>query len=271
MSLPVWCQKLALLGSFLALAPARADGSAVRVCFYEASRRYALTVLQDERLQTRRTGVSNYTVLYEAQSQAATAEVRLAEERAAAKRAGIRLTSCSDPKMKWLSEECFPEGGPPTCYVGQGGEEVDGVVRTSSPLVIPNDPSLRRSHLSARICFLDASQKNALRALERERRGARLGGVVNNSLLWEILTQLRLDSRRIERARMAARKEQVSLISCSDPAMVDAVMCTMLLGSQAADGHGCERDEIASLAHIAREPVERAKPEEPIGEAEADK
>ena len=62
----------------------------------------------------------------------------------------------------------------------------------------------------------------------------------------------------------------MSLISCSDPAMVDAVMCTMLLGSQAADGHGCERDEIASLAHIAREPVERAKPEEPIGEAEVE-
>ena len=92
MSLPVWCQKLALLGSFLALAPARADGSAVRVCFYEASRRYALTVLQDERLQTRRTGVSNYTVLYEAQSQAATAEVRLANSEIGFVRPGQAVT-----------------------------------------------------------------------------------------------------------------------------------------------------------------------------------
>ena len=99
---------------------------------------------------------------------------------------------------------------------------------------------------------------NALLGIRRERRGMSLGGVVNTDLLWEMYTQVRLDSQRLTRALAAARSERLAPIPCDDPRMLTVAACTMIYGSAIAGRFDCASNDVAGLAVSARQDVENA-------------
>lgn len=152
------------------------------------------------------------------------------------------------------SVPAIPDSSPPQIVA----PAIEKAERANRIAAIRQKPGAWRFAMSATICWAQRRKADALTVIARERQGAKLGGVVDLSLLHSQQLQAQAADDHKSRALRKLKALKLSSIACTDPRIAALSVCLDHLAGELSltdDGsHGhCRRLDYGDLAELAAE------------------
>ena len=111
-----------------------------------------------------------------------------------------------------------------------------------------NSAPMVRLALSAMVCVTNSERADALRAIADEKKYSRIGGVQNNSKIYDLQQQVRQSDQQTALLVGDLKKRKTTAIKCADPTVKQIVACL----HAAAEDAPCLVDSVAGPLEVTR-------------------